>query len=182
MFAAAAEATWTVTDHHRAVDFRPSACVCCVAFSPTSSARVMPLLCLHLSGPSSFPPASVYTPSLTPRPPVSNAQIKEEFSNGVSPGRPPSTAGGLPRSSPPGSARERALRPSGLNGNHDASPAVVGRAIAGGGGGRAARAAAVAASRAKEREAEAEDRKAAEAEDRKRAVARKKEVRGEEPQ
>lgn len=136
-----------------------------------------------LSDPSSFPcSTSCVHPVLTPRSPALNVQIKEEFSNGVSPSSSP--ADGLPRPSPPGvvapgrplhagdPGRERALRPSGLNGNHDAAPAVVGRAVAGGGGGRVARAAAVAASRAKERAAEADDRK--------RAVARKKEVRGEE--
>lgn len=135
-----------------------------------------------LSDPLLFPCATACTHLLlTPLFPALNVQIKEEFSNGVSPSASP--ADGLPRPSPPGvvasgrplhagdPGRERALRPSGLNGNHDAAPAVVGRAVAGGGGGRVARAAAVAASRAKERAAEADDRK--------RALARKKEVRGE---
>ena len=110
---------------------------------------------------------------MTRRSPSLNVQIKEEFSNGASPGRPAIPADGLAQPPPPGvvapgrplhagdPGRERALRPSGPNRNHDAAPAVVGRA------------AAVAANKAKERAAEADDRK--------RVLARKKEVRGKEP-
>lgn len=178
------QAALAVASRHRTVAIRPPARVCCVALSPRRHRREH---CLRFAHPSSIPRSTACThPFLNPPYPASNAQIKEEFSNGISPGRPASPAGGLPRPSPPGvvtpgrplhagdSGRERALRPSGLNGNHDASPAVVGRAVAGGGGGRVARAAVVAANKAKERAAEADDRK--------RAVARKKEVRGEEYQ
>lgn len=100
------------------------------------------------------------TYSLTPTP--TQNQIREEFSNGISPGRPSAdraaarnpltaapVAGGRPRRPTRAGANAgwpfvaRVASPAG-NGNN-AEPAVVGRAVAGGGGGRVAQVAEAAA-------------------------------------